>query len=141
MQIFRFYTARVKTRQIIHVIFQTNSQFFFKVWITLSIMRDNSSSLFQLKIYMLSEKSSTSKCKFSDLLLLVLKFTKFIMSLFQPRASFSSNFTPLISVMRDHSVLFHLKLYMLSTKGTYQSANFETLVCFNESSPSSSCQF
>ena len=38
------------------------------------------------------EKRSTSKCKFSDLSLLILKFTKFVMSFLQPRASLSSNF-------------------------------------------------
>ena len=65
-------------------------------------------------------KSSTSKCKFSDLPLLALKFTKFVMSFLKPWASLASNFASLSSVMRDNStVLFHLKLYMLSTKGTH----------------------
>ena len=71
------------------------------------------------------DKSSTSKCKFSDLPLLALKFTKFLMSFLEPRVSFSSNFASLFSVMRHNSsVLFHLKLYMLWTKGAHQSANF-----------------
>ena len=38
------------------------------------------------------DKSNTAKCKFSDLPLLALKFSKFIMSLFEPKVSFSSNF-------------------------------------------------
>ena len=33
VQIFRLFTARVKVHQTSHVIFQTKSQFFFKVWI------------------------------------------------------------------------------------------------------------
>ena len=35
VHIFRFSTVRVKIHQIIHVIFQTKSEIFFKVWITL----------------------------------------------------------------------------------------------------------
>ena len=67
------------------------------------------------------------KCKLSELPLLVLKFTKFVMSFLQPRICFSSNFVSLISVMRDHSsVLLHLKLYMLLKKGTHQSVNLQT---------------
>ena len=68
------------------------------------------------------------KCKFSYLPLIALKSTKFLMSFLEPRASFSSNFASLFSVMRHNSsVLFHLKLYMLWTKGADQSANFQTL--------------
>ena len=62
-------------------------------------------------------KSSPSKCKFLDFLLLGLKFTKFLMSFFKQKVSFSSMFGSLFSVMRDNSsVLFQLKLYMLLTK-------------------------
>ena len=43
------------------------------------------------------------------------------MPFLKPRASFYSNFASLSSGMRDNcSVLFYLKLYMLSTKGTHQ---------------------
>ena len=66
------------------------------------------------------QKSSTSKCRFPDLSLLSLKFTKLVMSFLKSRA-FSSNFASLSSVMRDNSsVLFHLKLYKPWTKGTHQ---------------------
>ena len=61
-------------------------------------------------------KSSPSKCKFSDFLLLRLKFTKFFI-IFQTKVSFSSMFGSLFGVMRDNSsVHFLLKLYMLLTK-------------------------
>ena len=51
------------------------------------------------------------------------------MSFLKPRASFSSNFVSLSTVMRDNSsVLFHLKLYMLSTKGTHQVQIFSELL-------------
>ena len=66
------------------------------------------------------QKSSTSKCRFPDLSLLSLKFTKLVMSFLKSRA-FSSNFASLSSVMRDNSsVLFHLKLYKPWTKGIHQ---------------------
>ena len=55
------------------------------------------------------------------------------MSFLKPRASFSSNFASLSTLMRDNcSVLFHLKLYMLSTKGTHQLTKF--LVIFQATS-------
>ena len=50
-----------------------------------------------------------------------LNFIKFLTSFFKQKMSFSSKCGSLFSVMRDNSsVLFHLKLYMLSTKGTHQ---------------------
>ena len=53
------------------------------------------------------DESSPSKCKFSDFPLLTLKFTKFLMSFFKQKVSFSAKFGSLFSVMRDNSsVLF-----------------------------------
>ena len=73
------------------------------------------------------DKISTSRCRFSGLPLLALKFTKFLTSFLEPRVSFPSNFASLFIVMRrDSSVLFHLKLWMLCTKGAHQSADFQT---------------
>ena len=61
--------------------------------------------------------------------ILKLKFIKFLMSFLKPRASFSSNFASLSTVMRDNSsVLFHPKLYMLSTNGTHQVHIFSQLL-------------
>ena len=45
-------------------------------------------------------KSSPSKWKLSDLPLLILKFTKFLMSFLETRISYSSNFASLFSFMR-----------------------------------------
>ena len=84
-----------------------------------SVMRDNSSVLFQLKLYILLTKSSTSKCKFSDLPLLSLKFTKFLIPFLKPRVSFSSNFASLFSVMRHNSSL----------------PFFLTFICFGQKEP------
>ena len=67
------------------------------------------------------DKNIPSKCKFSDFPQPELKFIKFLMSFFKQKVSFSSKCGSLLSVMRENSsVLFHLKLYMLSTKGTHQ---------------------
>ena len=48
-------------------------------------------------------KRSSSKCKFSDFPLLALKFTKFLMSFFKQKVSFSSKFGSFFSVMGDNS--------------------------------------
>ena len=117
MQIFRLSTARVKVHQFSHVIFQTKSQFFFKVWIFFQCHERQFFCTFLAQTLYAIEKSSTSKCKLSDLPLLTLKFTKFLMSFLDPRVSFSSNFASLFLVMRhNYSVLFHLNLYMLGQK-------------------------
>ena len=55
----------MKTQQIPHVIFETTSQFFFKF-----LMRDTSSALFQLKLYMIFRKGAyrSAKCQTFDCL-------------------------------------------------------------------------
>ena len=70
-------------------------------------------------------KSSTSKCKFQDLPLLALKFTKFLMSFLEPRISFCSNFASLFSVMRHNSsVLFHLNILHVLGKWIQSKCKF-----------------
>ena len=64
--------------------------------------------------------------KFSDLLLLALKFTRFLISFLELRVSFSSNFASLFSGTRQLICIFHFKLYIFWTKGAHQSANFQT---------------
>ena len=133
MRIFRLSTARVKILQIPHVIFQTKSQFFFKVWITFQCRERSFFCTFLAETLYVIDKSSTSRCKFSHLPLLALKFIKFFMSCLEPRVSFSSNFASLFNVMRHNSsALFHLNFYMLWTKGAHQSANFQTFDCSHE---------
>ena len=60
------------------------------------------------------DKSGTSKCKFSDLPLLALKFTKFFVPFMEPRVSFSSNFASLFSIMRHN-----YSVYTFSSKSWY----------------------
>ena len=130
MKIFRLSTARVKVHQIPHVIFQTESQFFFKVWIFFQFHKRQPFCTFSADTLYANDKSSTLKCKFSDLPLLALKFTEFLMPFLEPSCCFSSNFASLFSVMKHNSsVFFHLNLYMLWTERAYQSANFQTFHC------------
>ena len=86
MQIFRLPNTCIKIYQIRHVIFETKSQFFFKLCITLHSLRDNSSVLFHLKLYMLSTKGTHQVQIFSQLL--ALKLTKFLV-IFQATSRFS----------------------------------------------------
>ena len=126
MLFFRFFTVRVK----IH-------HFSNKNWDFLQSLNHSSGSWEITLLHFFSWnficywQSSTWKCKFSNLLLLALKFTKFVISFLKPRASFSSNFALLSSVMRNNSsVLFHVKLYIPSRKGTldgYKFSNFQLL--------------
>ena len=104
VQIFRFSTARVKIHQISHVIFQTKNEFLFKVWITLQCHERKLFCTFLAKTLYAIDKSSTSECKCSNLPVLTLKFTKFVMQFLKPWASFTSNFASLPSVMRDNFV-------------------------------------
>ena len=138
MEIYKLSTTRVKVQQIPHVISQIKSQFFFKVWILFQCHERQLFCTFLAETLYAIDKGSTSKCKFSDLPLLALKFTKFPMSFLEPRVSFSSNFASLFSDMRlNSSLLFHLNLYMLWIKVAHQSANFQTFHC----SPNTSCHF
>ena len=134
VQILRLSTAQVKVHQIPHVIFQTKSQFLIKVWIFFQWHERQFFCAFLAESLYAIDKSSTPKCKFSDLPLLAFKFTKLLMSFLEPRVSFSSKFASLFSFMRQNSSLpFHLDLYMLWTKRANQSANFQAFNCSNES--------
>ena len=117
MQILRFLSVPVKFTKFPMSFFKAQVSSSSNFILFFSVMTHNSSALFLTQTYYTFNKSSTIKCKFSDLPLLAFKFTKFQMSLLEPRVSFSSNFTSLFSVMRHNSsVLFHLKLNMLWKK-------------------------
>ena len=105
----------LKFTEVLMSFFQTKSHFFFKVWIFFQChARSFFCTFLAENLYAIDKSCTTSKCKFSDLPLLALKFTKFLMSFLELRVSFSSNFASLFSVMRQNSfVLFHLNLYML----------------------------
>ena len=70
---------------------------------TTSHFSRHNSSVFLVQRLHTFYKRSLPKCKFSDFPLLGLKFTKFLMSFFKQKVSFSSKFGSLFSVMRDNS--------------------------------------
>ena len=84
VQVFRFSTARVKIHQISHVIFQIKNEFLLKVWVTFQCHEGEIFCTFLAQTLYTIDNSSTSKRKFSDLPLLTLKFTKFVMSFLKP---------------------------------------------------------
>ena len=117
---------RIKIHQIPHVMFGTKSQFFFKLCITLQchVMYFSSKYLYAL------DKWIQSKRKFLDFPLFRLKFTKFVMSFFKQKVSFSSKFESFFNVMRDNSsVVFRLKPHVLLGRVVHQNANFQTCHC------------
>ena len=83
---FRLATTRIKIYQIRHVIFETKKSFEIIFASLSTVMRDNSSVLFHLKLYMLSTKGTHQVQIFSQLL--ALKLTKFLV-IFQATSQFS----------------------------------------------------
>ena len=87
-------TTCVKIHQTPYIIFETIIHFF-------------TTQLVCIILAQTLHKNIPSKYKFSDFPLLKLKFIKFLMSFFKQKASLSSKFGSLFSVMRDNSsVLF-----------------------------------
>ena len=72
--------------------FQLKGQFFLKVWIFFQCHKRLFFRPFLAETLYAIEKRSTSKCKLSDLPLVTLKFTKFLMPFLEPSVSFSLNF-------------------------------------------------
>ena len=72
VQFFRLSAAWIKVYQIPHIIFQTRSKFFFKVWIYFQCHEGSFFCTFLAETLYTFDKSSTSKYKFSDLPLLTL---------------------------------------------------------------------
>ena len=135
-------SALIKIYQICHVIFETKSQFFFKLCITLQCheKRDNSTVLFHLKLYMLSTKETHQVQIFG--------LSTARMKINQIPCHFSSHKSVFTYILHHLSVSWHT-IYLdfsswgitLWTKRAHESTNFQIFDCFNESSPNSSCQF
>ena len=119
VQIFRLSSTHFKVHHVIHFKnfschFSIKRSVFFKVWIFFhSYKRIFFCHFLAETLYAIDISRTTSKWKFSDLQLIALIFTKFLMSLLEPTVSFSSIFASLFSVMRyNSSVPFHLNLYI-----------------------------
>ena len=99
----------VKIYQIPHVMFETASQFFFKLCITVQYHQRCLVYIILAQTLHTFDKNIPSKGTFSDFSL-KLKFIKFLMSFFKQKVNFSLNLESLFSVMRDNSsVLFLVK--------------------------------
>ena len=99
-----------------------------------SVMKDNSSVLFQLKQYILYSKEAHQ--------VLGSKFFKYLKSILKQQVSSSSNFASFF-IVRTHnsSVNFRLILFQLWIKRSHQSHNFDTFKCSGENFLYSSCHF
>ena len=120
--------------------FPSNFAWFF------SVMRHKSSVLFQINLYMFSTKGTHRSAYFQAFDCSHEKLTKFLLSFFKPRVSFSLNFAALLSVMTLGSIILlkfsiQLKHSMLWTKRTHQDTIVQTSECSSESSSNSSCHF
>ena len=120
--------------------FPSNFAWFF------SVMRHKSSVLFQINLYMFSTKGTHRSAYFQAFDCSHEKLTKFLLSFFKPRVSFSLNFAALLSVMTLGSIILlkfsiQLKHSMLWTKRTHQDTIIQTSECSSESSSNSSCHF
>ena len=100
VQIFRYATARIKIYQILHVIFGTKSQFFFKLCITLQCHKTQLFCTFSSKTLYTLDKRSPSKCIFW-LSAARMKLNQ-ITSFFNPRVSSPRVSSP-FSVMTNNS--------------------------------------
>ena len=78
-EIFRLWSGWVKIHQIPYVMFETTSQFFFKLFITLQCHEKLLCTFLAETVHDL-DKTSPSKCEISDFRLLMLSFTKFVLS-------------------------------------------------------------
>ena len=80
----------LKSKSIVSF-FKQKVSFSSKLLLLFSVMRDHSSVVLNVTenaTLNATEKSNTSKCKFSDLKLLASKLTKFLMSFYEAKASF-----------------------------------------------------
>ena len=70
------------------------------------------------------------------------KFVKLSMSILKRQVNSSSIFVSFFIVMtHNSSVNFKLMHFLLWTKGSYESSNFDTFECSGENLPYSSCHF
>ena len=99
--------------QILHVIFESTSQFSFKIF---SAIKRNSIKQLNSKFF----RFLSARVKIHQI--------PHVMSFF-------------IAMTHDSSVNVKLINFLLWTKGSHQSPNFDTFECSGENLPNSSCQF
>ena len=134
-------SALVKICRIPHVIFQA-SQFFFKFSTTLQFHERELLCTFVVQaIYILVTRSQL-KHKFFRHLSARVKICEVPHVNLKRQVRFSSIFASFfIVITHTLSVNFKLRYFLLWTKGSHQSSNFDTFECSGENLPNSSCHF
>ena len=87
-------------------------------------------------------KRANERANFLDFRVFESKFVKFLMSIFKWQINSSSNFASFFVVTRHNSFAnFKLIHFLLWTKESNQSPNFDTFKCSGENLPNFSCHF
>ena len=87
-------------------------------------------------------KEANYRANFLDFWVFESKFFKFLMSILKWQVNSSSNFALFFIVMtHNSSVNFKVIPFLLWTKGSHQSPNFDTFKCSSENLPNFSCLF
>ena len=104
-----------------------------------SAIRHNSPVLFLAQT---CQRSQLQSIFFLDFRVLESKFVKFLMSVLKWQVNSSSNFALFfIAMTHNSSVNFKVIPFLLWTKGSHQSPNFDTFKCSGENLPNFSCLF
>ena len=128
--IFQTLSALMKVHPINYAIFETTRSGFVQILHHCSVPWKITPLYFFSSNLIYFRHKLTIEMKLLDFWVVASKFTKFLMSFLEARISFSSKFASLFSVMKHNPFLtFHLNIYMVWTKGSNQSANFETFNC------------
>ena len=105
-----------------------------------SAIKHNSSVLFLAQTLYSLVKGSNKRASFLHFRVFESKFVKFLMSILKWQVNSSSNFASFFIVMTHNSTVnFKLIHFLLWTKGSHQSSNFDTFNCSGENLPNSSC--
>ena len=98
-----------------------------------SAIRHNSSVLFLAQTLFSLGKGANQRAVFGDFRVLESKFVKFLMSVLESQINCSSNFVLFFIVMTyNSSANFKVIPFLLWTKGSHQSPNFDTFKCSGE---------
>ena len=132
---FRLLAPPMKISRITYVIYKTTSQVFLNYCTTLQchVMSYHDTQFlcnFFAQLYIPQTKKSL-KMQIISSVSATMKFTKFLMPFMKAQVIFSSKFAPIFSIIEPNpSVIFHLKNYILWSKGAHESSSFETLECW-----------
>ena len=128
--------------QIPHVIFESTSHFSFKFWINLQCHQTYLlCTCLNSNIIYFGQRSQL-KSNFLDFQVLESKFIKFFMTVLKWQVNSSPNFALFFIVMTDNSSAnFKVIPFLILTKGSYQSPNFDSFKYSGENFPNSSSLF